>query len=848
MGLRILAGASLPVLAAWSLSAAALPVFPGAIGYGTDTAAGRHGTIYRVNSLSDSPTDAASPSITTLREALQATGPRTVIFEISGTITITDPIIISSPFITVAGQTAPYPGIMVRGYSIDVITHDVLIQHLAVRPGDDNALPPGDPQVKRNDRDAFRVFMPRNATSAEVYNVVLDHVSGSWTTDQSMQVYGDHPTFFVHDVTVSHSLFAEPLHHSIHSPKTAGGGYVDHGFGPLIGGRTQRTTFLRNVTAYNEARNPLIKDNSTDLVNVNNLTVWPSTYSSARFVIGEAFTGAAQVNASVVGNLSIYRPANQNTQYAYIDSKAASNIQLYLEGNAAWDPHLNGNNGAWLPANNNQWDTGFTFTGGRRIDAADPTGDPNLPPVKALTPPVWHTGLTAWTTDIESRVRNAAGARPADRDPVDARIVLNMQNWVGPTPTTAYINSPADIGGYPTLAVNVRALTAPDTNADSDGDGYSDLEEWLHAYAAVVEGRLDPAAVIQKDFESGNDAADWTLVGTGAWARTTDGASTVFRQSNTAPDTRMILTGSNWTNQSIQTDVKIQSFSGIDHWVGLSARYTDMNNHYFLTLRQTNTLDLRKKVNGTVTTLATTPLTVATNTWYRLRLEVVGNALNVYLNGAAEPVLTATDASLPQGSMALSMWGADASFDNVVATPNAQSTLLSDNFNDGNAAGWTAGAGTWSVVNDGSGAIVYQQSNLVGDAYATAGSGWTNQIIEADLRATAFDSAPTEDWLGIGGRYTDFNNHYYVTLRNSNTLILRKVVGGTFTSLDSTAFTVSPGVTYHVRLEMIGTSIKVYIDGTLLLEATDSALPTGGVILRTFRASVLYDNVQVLRP
>jgi pectate lyase len=77
---------------------------------------------------------------------------------------------------------------------------------------------------------------------------------------------------------------------------------------------------------------------------------------------------------------------------------------------------------------------------------------------------------------------------------------------------------------------------------------------------------------------------------------------------------------------------------------------------------------------------------------------------------------------------------------------------------------------------------------------------------------------------------------------------LRKVVGGSFSSLDTAPFTAEAGVTYHVRMEMIGTSIKVYIDGELLLEATDSAHTTGGVILRMVRASTQYDNVQVLRP
>src|SRR6185503_5794211 len=117
----------------------------------------------------------------------------------------------------------------------------------------------------------------------------------------------------------------------------------------------------------------------------------------------------------------------------------------------------------------------------------------------------------------------------------------------------------------------------------------------------------------------------------------------------------------------------------------------------------------------------------------------------------------------------------------------------------------------------------------------------------ADLRPTAF-VANMDDWFGLGARYTDLNNHYYVTLRNGNVLWLRKVVGGSFTTLDSQPFTLATGTTYRVRLEVIGTSIKVYVNGVVQLEATDSSHSSGGVVLRMYRTATQYDNVQVLKP
>ena len=77
------------------------------------------------------------------------------------------------------------------------------------------------------------------------------------------------------------------------------------------------------------------------------------------------------------------------------------------------------------------------------------------------------------------------GARPADRDSVDQRIIDDVRNGTG-----AIIDSPGDVGGWPALAENSRELDLPtNPNGDDDGDEYTNLEEWLHEMAAEVEGR-----------------------------------------------------------------------------------------------------------------------------------------------------------------------------------------------------------------------------------------------------------------------------------------------------------------------------------------------------------------------
>lgn len=113
---------------------AALPAFPGAVGYGKNAIGGRGGTVYIVNSLADS-----GPG--TLRDAAQvASGSRTVVFGVSGYIDLTSQISITNPFITIAGQSSP-GGVTVRGSRVKVLASNVIIRGMRFRPGDSG----GDP-------------------------------------------------------------------------------------------------------------------------------------------------------------------------------------------------------------------------------------------------------------------------------------------------------------------------------------------------------------------------------------------------------------------------------------------------------------------------------------------------------------------------------------------------------------------------------------------------------------------------------------------------------------------------------------------------------------------------------
>src|SRR4051812_16460974 len=230
---------ALGVLAASAAVTQALPVVPGIVGYGVNTTtAGRGGTVYRVTNLNDSGAGS-------LKACLDATGARTCIFEVSGVIRVAEDLKIRTGDITIAGQTAPSPGIMIRGGGLKVDASNVLIQHVRFRVGDDPVGP--DP----GNRDNLKI--EGNAAGAPVTNVIIDHCSFSWSVDELASVWGPHDM-----ITFTNNIFSEPLNDSIH-PTDDGTALEKHGFGVLLGSSDTggRVTMIGNLFAHSVERNPL---------------------------------------------------------------------------------------------------------------------------------------------------------------------------------------------------------------------------------------------------------------------------------------------------------------------------------------------------------------------------------------------------------------------------------------------------------------------------------------------------------------------------------------------------------------------------------------------------------------
>lgn len=366
-------------------------------------------------------------------------------------------------------------------------------------------------------------------------------------------------------------------------------------------------------------------------------------------------------------------------------------------------------------------------------------------------------------------------------------------------------------------------------------------------YVFELPDPLPAVARVQDTFEDRN-AAGWTPVGMTDWRVVSSGGTQVFRQSNVQDSARAIFEGFEGGNQSIQADLKENAFSGTVHWAGLVARYTDSRNFYYL-MHDTGTLQIRKRVNGISGPLATTPFTLQVGRKYRFRLEAVGTWLRAYVDDRL--MLTVRDNSLSDGRSGLAMWKTNAEYDNVVISSSPYTTLHADSFNgtpDENAMPpWaTSPANAWARTTTASGAMVFRQSVTDVTARAIHGAPTQDQIVTASLRPRSFHASG--GWVGLTARYVDQQNYYFVLLHSSGKASLRRRLNGQTTILDEAPFTVAAGTSYRVRLDAIGSSLRLYVNGLLLAEAEDAAIPQGRYGLTTYRAVAEFDNFNASRP
>lgn len=363
-------------------------------------------------------------------------------------------------------------------------------------------------------------------------------------------------------------------------------------------------------------------------------------------------------------------------------------------------------------------------------------------------------------------------------------------------------------------------------------------------YVFDLPASLAQPALIQDNFEDGN-ATGWTPLAGSAFSVVTSDGSRVYRQTSTLGDAAATRSGVDWTQQSIETVVTPRAFAGTgEKWFGVTVRQSDAGNFYYVTVRSTNRIELRSLRNGAISVLSATEIPVTLNRPYRLRLEAIGTWIRVYIDG--QLIAQVQDSVHTHGTAGVRTFKAAADFDNIVISPNPQTTLLIDRFDmELDPDVWTAQQGEWAKSWDT--AQVMTQTSLAGDGRLTVYEPTDDQSVTARARANQF--APGgERWFGLLARYSDDRNFYYVTVRNTGSVSLRKVVNGTITVLDTAPLPATLGKWYALRLEAIGSLLRVYVDGRLLVEAADTSHPKGTYGLATYRTIADFDDVIVTQP
>ncbi len=409
-----------------------IPAFPGAEGGGKYVTGGREGVVIHVTTLEDARDEVTKqPAIGTLRKALQMDGTRTVVFDVAGTIHLTSQLEITGGNLTVAGQTAPGDGICIAGYPVVVKASNVILRFLRFRMGDQSKV----------EGDAL--------TICEHKNIIVDHCSFSWSTDECVSVYGNE------NFTLQYCFITESLKASVHAKGA-------HGYGGIWGGKN--ASFHHNLLAHHQSRNPRFDH---DYVNtkcagpidfVNNVVYnWESNSAYG----GEGSTeGGGGRHINFVNNY--YKPGpstKDDVKTRLVDpwtscSNCVEGSKVLKKGGSVVPPKI--------------YLVGNTMYGSSEVTADNWKGSSKSKSIAGVDTR-WTDGLTSLSKEQSAEeayetVLAKAGCS-ISRDALDARIVNDVRFGTG-----KLINSPDEAGGYP--ALNPRTALA-----DTDRDGMPDAWE-----------------------------------------------------------------------------------------------------------------------------------------------------------------------------------------------------------------------------------------------------------------------------------------------------------------------------------------------------------------------------------
>jgi hypothetical protein len=394
------------------------PAFPGALGWAKVTPGGRGGRVIRVTTL-------ASDGPGSLRYALSTAEPRMIVFEVGGVIDLGGhDLRIAHPFVTLAGQTAPAPGItLVRG-GLAVATHDVVIRHIRVRPG-------------ANGAPARSGWEVDGLSTRSAWNVIVDQCSFSWATDENLSASG--PRFDGGEtveawrrntsrrITFSRNIIAEGLSNSSHSKG-------EHSKGSLIHDNATEVLIAGNLYAHNYERNQLFKG-GVHAATVNNLIYNPGNRCMHYALNAAEWEGHAWEvgQLAIVGNVVKGGPSTR-PDLPFLIVEGQGDLALFAKDNPA------------------------VHADGRTMQEVGVISDRDPRIERLAAAPHWPTGFHARPSEqVAAWIEAEAGARPWARDDVDRRILAEVRSGGG-----RIIDDETEVGGYPVSTPSQRAFREAD--------------------------------------------------------------------------------------------------------------------------------------------------------------------------------------------------------------------------------------------------------------------------------------------------------------------------------------------------------------------------------------------------
>ncbi|MEL6338760.1 MAG: hypothetical protein AAFQ65_02565 [Myxococcota bacterium] len=498
--------------------------FPGAVGFGAEATGGRFGRVLKVTQLGDSGSGS-------LRWALEQSGPRIVVFETGGVIELKDRIDVLHGDLTLAGQTAPGDGIVVRGARLRILADNVIVRGMRFRPGHS-----GDGE-KFSDRDCLSISTTGQVAGfrGEVNNVVVDHNSCSWSTDEMMTVWGR-----ASNITFSNNLLAEALRNAKHPEGS-------HSMGLLVATSSdsdrapRRVSVARNLLANSDYRCPAIRK-TREFEFINN-------FCFNFFHRSESY--GSNNEAHFIKNY--YENAGNGRD----DGKSQAAIIRSQSGDTFF-------------LDDNRDNERVTSSADSQLDLTPGAGSIRSTPVFS------GSGVPEFDVqDVRSELLATAGARWPRRDDTDQRILTDVRDGF-----PRRVNDVGEVGGYPTYSEGQAPTdsdgdgmpddfeeqygldpTRNDAAGDTDRDGFTNIEEYINGLISGFDFGDDPAPSPPSEDPLFVEAEHMTL---------SDGYEVVER--------RTVASGAAWIETRNDEQARASfSFPGVDGEYVMTVGYFDEN-------------------------------------------------------------------------------------------------------------------------------------------------------------------------------------------------------------------------------------------------------------------------------